>query len=323
MKEAVPRTTATPLRRPVEPEPLERRHAWRTGGVDVYATRWERDVHPDGRAGATTVPAVVLMRRGCYTLRAAGRTVVGDANSATFYNSGEDFAVSHPSARSTAGLTFRVGPEVMEEALAELPDSGGARPEAPFREPHAPLSAKAFLLQHLLSEQLSAPAPDAVLVDEAVLALVREAMWPAVRSSAVPARPRADRANLARIAAAKEYMNASYRERLSLDTISDAAECSPFHLSRQFTRLTGIPVHRYLNRVRLRHALTMIDSGGLTAIALDCGFSGHSHFTSAFRQEFGQTPSSVRASEASVQLRRLLANWALEEGSGGTGLEAG
>jgi AraC-like DNA-binding protein len=34
---------------------------------------------------------------------------------------------------------------------------------------------------------------------------------------------------------------------------------------------------------------------GLVAIALENGFCTHSHFSASFRNEFGMTPSAVRA----------------------------
>ena len=57
-----------------------------------------------------------------------------------------------------------------------------------------------------------------------------------------------------------------------------------------------MPLHRYLTRLRLRAALERLAGGAndLTALALDLGFSSHSHFADAFRREFGRTPSAVR-----------------------------
>jgi len=49
-------------------------------------------------------------------------------------------------------------------------------------------------------------------------------------------------------------------------------------------------------RLRLARALDVI--GGyedLTALGLDLGFSSHSHFTAAFRETYGRTPSQFRA----------------------------
>jgi len=46
----------------------------------------------------------------------------------------------------------------------------------------------------------------------------------------------------------------------------------------------------------LRMALELLRSRrGLTEIALDLGYASHSHFTSAFRNYFGITPSRYRA----------------------------
>jgi transcriptional regulator GlxA family with amidase domain len=57
-------------------------------------------------------------------------------------------------------------------------------------------------------------------------------------------------------------------------------------------------LQQYRLRLRLRHALGAVVSSrrSLTDIALDAGFSSHSHFTDIFHHEFDATPSSVRAS---------------------------
>jgi AraC-like DNA-binding protein len=49
--------------------------------------------------------------------------------------------------------------------------------------------------------------------------------------------------------------------------------------------------------LRLRASLEAIAerSLDLTSVALDHGFSSHSHFTAAFRREWGMTPSDWRA----------------------------
>jgi AraC-like DNA-binding protein len=64
-----------------------------------------------------------------------------------------------------------------------------------------------------------------------------------------------------------------------------------------FERVTGATIHRYLTRLRLRVALARIADGesNLTALALDLGFSSHSHLTSTFAREFGAPPSRLRA----------------------------
>ena len=63
-----------------------------------------------------------------------------------------------------------------------------------------------------------------------------------------------------------------------------------------------MPIHRYLTQLRLRSSLERLADGAndLTALALELGFSSHSHFTDAFRREFGHAPSRDRPGGASL-----------------------
>ncbi|HEU4537276.1 MAG TPA: helix-turn-helix domain-containing protein [Polyangiaceae bacterium] len=56
-------------------------------------------------------------------------------------------------------------------------------------------------------------------------------------------------------------------------------------------------MHRQLTRVWRRAAvLRLPEAGGwLARVALDAGFSSHSHFAHAFRAEFGRPPSHAAA----------------------------
>jgi transcriptional regulator GlxA family with amidase domain len=69
-----------------------------------------------------------------------------------------------------------------------------------------------------------------------------------------------------------------------------------FHLCRVFRRHVGMTLHEYRQQLRVRHALETVASGDvdLLQVALELGFSGHSHFTAAFRAAFGAPPSVLR-----------------------------
>ncbi|MEZ4619900.1 MAG: helix-turn-helix domain-containing protein [Caldilineaceae bacterium] len=58
-------------------------------------------------------------------------------------------------------------------------------------------------------------------------------------------------------------------------------------------------MHQYTAQLRMRAALERITDPGtdLTAVALDLGYSSHSHFTSAFRRAFGILPSALRRNQ--------------------------
>jgi AraC-like DNA-binding protein len=46
----------------------------------------------------------------------------------------------------------------------------------------------------------------------------------------------------------------------------------------------------------------------ITGLALDLGFSSHSHFTDVFRREFGSTPSEIRKRSLGADLREMSKN---------------
>lgn len=85
-------------------------------------------------------------------------------------------------------------------------------------------------------------------------------------------------------------------DRLTLANIADAVGLSPYYICRMFRRATGTTLHAYRQRLRLRSSLESVAGSGrpLVDLALEAGFSSHSHFTSAFRREFARTPSGVR-----------------------------
>ena len=64
----------------------------------------------------------------------------------------------------------------------------------------------------------------------------------------------------------------------------------------QFQQVEGVPLHRYHLRLRLARALDLLPRcEDMSALAMDLGFSSHSHFAAAFKQMYGRTPSEFRA----------------------------
>ena len=85
--------------------------------------------------------------------------------------------------------------------------------------------------------------------------------------------------------------------RWTLDEIAAEVGGSPVYLTQVFQRVEGMPLYRYQMRLRLARALDLIDQyDDLSALGLDLGFSSHSHFSAAFRQAYGQSPTAFRQS---------------------------
>jgi AraC family transcriptional regulator len=83
---------------------------------------------------------------------------------------------------------------------------------------------------------------------------------------------------------------------VDLEALAAESGYSRRHFLRMFRSATGCTPHKYLMRLRLQRASDLIRRGraSLTDIALDCGFSSHSHMSSVFRELLGVTPSDYR-----------------------------
>jgi AraC-like DNA-binding protein len=97
---------------------------------------------------------------------------------------------------------------------------------------------------------------------------------------------------------ARTMIAAQGPQRLPARDVARRLGCSPSHLSRTFTRVHGMTLTAYSTEMRLRYAVGRLRSEpetDLTEVALACGFSSHSHFTSVFRRHLGVTPSVFAA----------------------------
>jgi AraC family transcriptional regulator len=94
---------------------------------------------------------------------------------------------------------------------------------------------------------------------------------------------------------AKEFLHAHGFERVTLSRIAEAVGVSPVYLSNAFARTEGVPLYQYQLYLRLIRSLQELrDCDDITELALNLGFSSHSHFGAAFRRTFGLSPSDYR-----------------------------
>jgi AraC family transcriptional regulator len=170
-------------------------------------------------------------------------------------------------------------------------------PERPFRFEHGWSDPETYVAQRrLVRYLLETPRPDPLLVEETALRILERVVASAYgsRAGSPPTARRGPREEL--VERTKAVIATRAQEPLSLQTIAGEVGSSVFHLCRTFRRGTGSTLHGYLTQVRLRLAIERLleESVPLTELALDLGFSSHSHFTAAFRRTFGQPPSRLR-----------------------------
>jgi len=85
---------------------------------------------------------------------------------------------------------------------------------------------------------------------------------------------------------------------LSLQVLAKESGYSRVHFVRMFRAATGYTPHNYLLKLRVDRVRELLANPtlSLTDIALECGFSSHSHLSRVFRQVLGATPSEYRRS---------------------------
>ncbi len=92
------------------------------------------------------------------------------------------------------------------------------------------------------------------------------------------------------------YVDDHLGEPMTLPDLAGVVGMSVFHLARSFKTRTGVAPHRYVLRRRLERAKELLQGTALPVgeVAMRCGFSHASHFTSTFQRVLGTTPSRWR-----------------------------
>ena len=95
---------------------------------------------------------------------------------------------------------------------------------------------------------------------------------------------------------AKVWLHDRPEGRFTLGEIASNIGVSPVYLTQAFKRSEGVPLYRYQTRLRIARALALLpERNDITDLALELGFSSHSHFAAAFRAALRTTPSQYRA----------------------------
>ena len=274
---------------------------WLYVGAAVQVTRYRCLATSRGPGGEQRQPGHVIgfPYQGVFEVHRGRERTVVEAGSVVFFNGGALYRTGHPCGGGDHGSAIVVRPDVLVEAMARHDPSVADRPDAPFRFSSGPSSPRTYLLQRLLFLRVSREGfADSLAVDEAALTLVDEVAASACRSEEGSGACRAPRPGYRTIAeAVRRFLVVRLAEPTSLEAIGREVGVSPFHLCRIFRAVTGTTVTRYRHRLRLRAALERVAcaEADLSAVAVDYGYSSHSHFTAAFRREFGLTPTQFRA----------------------------
>lgn len=95
---------------------------------------------------------------------------------------------------------------------------------------------------------------------------------------------------------AKEYIRKHFSEPISLETVSEAIGLSVNYFSTVFKRETGEGFVKYLTRIRMEEARTLLKETRLSLVDIcnQVGYNDLRHFKRIFKQETGLSPNEYR-----------------------------
>ena len=241
-------------------------------------------------------PMMSFTHGGAFVVHSGGRSSVIDPSCTLLINADAPYRMSKHFGETSHGAYVLVRPDVFFDVARARGPAGG------FGEVEGPNSTRMYLLHRAILDRLAqAPPPDALEIDEMAVGLVEAAF----RKVPIHRETRARRRQGAVIESVRALVLEHLSEALKLDEIASAVGLSPFHLCRVFRRVTGRTLHQYRTTLRLRAAFDRIARGNidLGQLGIELGYSSHSHFTAAFRKEFGTSPSKVRKNAHASGLR--------------------
>lgn len=105
-----------------------------------------------------------------------------------------------------------------------------------------------------------------------------------------------------RLLVARDRIEDSYGDALTLDELARSAGLSSFHFLREFSRAFGATPREYLVRVRLERACERLERGAsVTGTCFEVGYESLGSFSALFSRRLGRSPQAYQR-----EVRRII-----------------
>ena len=236
--------------------------------------------HRDPEHELATASTVSFVEAGHFAVESGGRTTRLGPGSIFITAPGMTFSCRHDEDLPTD--------RCLSIAFAERTVEDLRRADLPALEPPVALASRR---QRFLQRRLQSCGAG----DELRFELLAGSLFASFAAGGEEPRRRGHDGHPRSIARAIDLMEAEFGRPLTLYEIAGSAAMSPFHFARSFRELVGLPPHRFLTAVRLRHAARLLERGmSVTATCFEVGFGSLSHFTRLYQRRFGVAPSATR-----------------------------
>jgi len=237
---------------------------------------------------------LVFPYRGVYVRHLGTDQAVAEANQVMFFNANEGYRVSHPVPGGDANLTVVISQSLLRELApaSYLRDGVSDGSNLAFRQQRLRIDARAQALVAMLRHSLRQKIAEPLEAESLTLTLVQRSLGLRTTHAAGASIGRQRLVDRIKLVLASDLAR-----RWTLTEIASEVRGSPVYLTQVFQQVEGLPLYRYQLRLRLARALDLLgEYDDLTALSLELGFSSHSHFSAAFREAYGRSPSEFRQS---------------------------
>lgn len=251
----------------------------------------------ENRTGSS--PLIVFPRVAVGIKQSNHSPVVATPNHVMFYNPFHHYRRRLIDPRGDECEFVALSSELLQDVMKSVGVTDDQLRDTPFQFSHAPCPASIYLKQRALLQLFHSEADiDPFLAEEQLMALLLNLLQASIPFQERLMEDRDEHCpwQMEQVVEAKRFMATNIGRNLKIDEIAAHVDCSVFHLCRIFKKFSGMTVHRFLTQCRLRISIERLleTDRSIIDIALDFGFSSHSHYTSAFRSAFGISPSVLR-----------------------------
>lgn len=254
---------------------------------------WARSFHPESLE-------LCLNLTGTGQVASGGEVVRFMPGSAGFYRLGR----TPLKAVRTAGeehtfITVEMAPSFLERHLGAY--AGDLHPlvAGVLKEPRGasgvaavtPLNARQRELMASLRQPPVLKSAQALWFQAKAIELMGELFFQAASSEELFCH-RQQRVARDRVEAVLAILRRNLAQTPPLEQIAREVGCSPFYLSRTFSKETGQTIPQYLRQLRMEKSAELLRTGryNVTEVALEVGYNSLSHFSQTFHQTFGCCP---------------------------------
>jgi AraC-like DNA-binding protein len=227
----------------------------------------------------------VFTRSGVFVKRMGRRSMLAEPAHVLFFRRNETYRVTHPIPGGDDCTVFHCSDALRRELTAT------------FAVGVSPVPPPTLAAHHRLRFAIRAGRATPLQIEETSVGILASIVTVSA-ARRHPARESTAKARRRLVDETKLVLATRPSQSLSLSELARTVASSPFHLSRVFREEVGMPIHQYVLRLRLALALERLAQGEveLSSLALELGFSSHSHFATTFKRTFGAPPSSFRMS---------------------------